>query len=504
MQGTDGGAGESHPNRISSLLAERPHLVLAGILVMAAVLTFFRLGHKSFWLDEVTSAELARLDASHMWDIITSTQLNMSPYYGLLHLWIKIDDGEFFIRSLSLIFALATIPTVYALVSRLFSQAAGLICAFLIVINSFFIQYAQEARAYSMALFLVTLSTYLLIRALEDPARRWWIGYVAVSALAVYAHFFSIFVLTAHVGALAFFPRARLPLRQVLFGFVGIAVLLVPFAIFLRTGDQGQIGWIEEPTPVLLARALQRLVGQNGYLLVGVYALLGVMGAAALFVAWRKRGMESWKLVLVAGWVVIPILGSFVLSYAKPIFNSRYLIVALPAVAIIAALGILNLRLAAGSIALAVVLVLSAQGLLHWYRDYKKENWRGATRYVVENAQSGDGITFFFVRVRKPFEYYLRRTDSFAEAPEPVYPAIEWGDPAGFNVEVQPSSDIEKGVATIDPERYERLWVVFSHVDDRKRAFVERLLEEKYSEIDGRRFPFIRVKLFAAQPALGP
>ncbi len=45
-------------------------------------------------------------------------------------------------------------------------------------------RYAQEARSYATVSALVVIATYLLVRALEDRRRRWWVGYGAAIALA--------------------------------------------------------------------------------------------------------------------------------------------------------------------------------------------------------------------------------------------------------------------------------------------------------------------------------
>jgi uncharacterized membrane protein len=54
--------------------------------------------------------------------------------------------------------------------------------------------YSQEARPYSLVLFLVGLSTYLFAIALrEKRARAWWC-FVLTCALMLLTHYYAVFV----------------------------------------------------------------------------------------------------------------------------------------------------------------------------------------------------------------------------------------------------------------------------------------------------------------------
>jgi uncharacterized membrane protein len=103
---------------------------------------------------------------------------------------------------LSVIFAALAVPIIYLLGSRLFGTAAGTVAALVLAANAFFVQYAQEARAYSLVVLLVTLSSYFFVAELEQPSVRTRVAYVLASALAVYAHYFTFFVLVAQLVTL--------------------------------------------------------------------------------------------------------------------------------------------------------------------------------------------------------------------------------------------------------------------------------------------------------------
>ena len=96
----------------------------------------------------------------------------MSLYYLLLRIWLHFGQSEFFIRSLSVVIAAATIPAIYWLARLLYDRRVALIAAALLTVNAYSVRYAQEARSYALFLLLATLSSGFLIALLREPSRR--------------------------------------------------------------------------------------------------------------------------------------------------------------------------------------------------------------------------------------------------------------------------------------------------------------------------------------------
>jgi uncharacterized membrane protein len=53
-----------------------------------------------------------------------------------------------------------------------------MLAGLLLPLNAFFIRYAQEARSYSLLVFLTTLSSYFFVRGVERPSWKHWASYV--------------------------------------------------------------------------------------------------------------------------------------------------------------------------------------------------------------------------------------------------------------------------------------------------------------------------------------
>src|SRR5437879_8025753 len=167
-------------------------LTLLASLAAGTVLRFLFLVRKPFWFDEAFSMEVARLDWWNFLHLLWWREANMSLYYVLLRGWLHLGQGEFFIRSLSVVAAVATLPALYWLGRLLFDRRVGLIAVALLSFNAYHIRYAQEARSYAVFILLGTLSSAFFVASLRDPSRRNRSSYVLTGVLAVYAHFYAL------------------------------------------------------------------------------------------------------------------------------------------------------------------------------------------------------------------------------------------------------------------------------------------------------------------------
>jgi mannosyltransferase len=477
-----------------TVLMHRPTVYVTAITVLALALGFILLGDKSFWLDEGYSFAYAQSDWSGLWKVISTSQANMSLYYVLLHPWLGIGTGEFAIRALSVLFVAGTIPLLYALGRRLLGDLPALLACLLFAVNSFAIRYAQEARGYSLAVFLSVLSTLLFVRAIDRPSFGRWAAYAFVGGVAAYAHFFMAFVLAAHLAALLFLGSRRPRVRHLIAVYAAVAALVSPLVLFVFTRSKGQISWIPRPTPTSLIRAFEDLSGGLGPWLPLAYFVVGTAGAVAAWRALRAGRLQPWHAVLVAAWFLIPVLGSFVLSFAKPIFISKYLIVALPALALGVGFGLATLPSKGAVVGATVVVVaLSAVGLTRWYSGYEKDDWRGAARFLVDGARPGDGIVVVPTRVRKALEYYVvERLGKAGDAPEPIYPPQEWGR---YSTQAPKGPNFEDYLRA-QTSGYARVWLVLSKGSPELRHSAARALSADFALAARRDFTHVKVRLY--------
>jgi hypothetical protein len=163
----------------------------------------------------------------------------------------------------------------------------------------------------------------------------------------------------------------------------------------------------------------------------------------------------------------------------------------MPAFVLLAAVGLERLRPGwngRGAV-LAGLLVLSTSGIVLYHTVVKKEEWRDATRYVLERARPGDALLFYPPYVRRPFDYYAGRLGAGPTAPDIVFP------PPDYTLD-RPDTALMAGL----PEGHARVWLVLSHVgegEDREVAsWLDGSLTGEYSEPLARRFRGLRVLLY--------
>ncbi len=394
------GRAEALERRFGAALACQ---VLVGTLMVA-----FTIDHEPFWRDEAASVSVASRGVAGILEVLRETDGNMGFYYLLLHLWMLAGTSEAWVRALSAVFALATIPVVALLGRRLFGAGAGVLAGFLAASNMFLIVYAQEARGYALGLFLGTLATWLLVEAVERPCVSLLVGYAAAASLAVYASFFSGLTLVAHVVALAFLPQARRLVRPLAAAYAGIGIATVPLVLFLLATGTEQVSWIPRPGVGTLGRLGLELTGSAPLLLVDG-ALVAVALASAPG-AWADRRVR-WRYVLVAGWLALPPLVLLAAALVKPLFVMRYLLGCAPALAILAALGIVTLAGRSTRLAVGVAVVLACLSLVARVRfgGGRNEDLRAAAAMVGRESEPGDALVFAPAFARVGFSWYFRR-----------------------------------------------------------------------------------------------
>jgi mannosyltransferase len=480
---------------------------LAGLLIplaIAASLDLYRIGAQSLWLDEAFSVGMARLKWADLQTLLLSSQRNMAPYHVLLHWWVRLGTSELAVRSLSALLAAATVLPIYALGRRLFGQPTGTLAALLFAVNAFAVaQGAQEARGYALVLFLATTSSYLFVRALDRPTAANWAAYAVVGAAAMYTHFFGALVLAAHFVSGLLLPRSTGLRRYVIAATAGIGLLVSPLIPGMISGNN--LWWVQRPSFGTLIDVFDDLAGRGGRGLTIAYAVACCAGLVTFRNARQPAGGRSvrWGQLFLLAWLLVPVLGSFLFSLLlKPIFISRYLIVALPAFALLAAAGVAGLRPAAlRAGALVVLLGFAGRGLVHWYTGRNpKEGWRAATWELLKRARPNDAVLFEAPYVRWPFDYYVDQRGGGSVA-EPLFPSMPWGAIDPFDPQFTQTLDSWLAAHRTGSRR---IWVVVSHEQAGKRepqaAWYPAQLEGTVCRVEERRYVHVRVLLYDSLP----
>jgi mannosyltransferase len=434
----------------------------AGLLVLVALASALRLhalGARPIWFDEGVSLGMARLP----WDVFLSNAWNAALsnqvfYYIVLRPWLAVaGDSEAALRGLSALASSLSVLAVGLLGRRLFGAWPGLVAAGLLAVQWFSVRYAQEARGYSLATLLVCAAAVHLARHVDEGRRRDLAAWAAASVLAVYAHFFALFVVAAQlVSLVAFGPRELARRRGLVLGAIATVLLLMPVLAALAGGSPSLIRWIP-PVDVERVWMQARHLSGGGPWLTGVYAAAFVVVAAT---ALRARDLRRrWALAFALSWALLPLLAMALVSLHVPVLLNRYLVMSIPgwplALAALLSCGGESLvrRLAATSVAVLAIGAAAANTTTAW-RD-AVEDWKAPADAVAAQARAGDVIVYESSWSGETFGYYLNR---HALRPEPVQPRFLFPLP------------LEAGALDGPP----RVWVVLSR-ESREKAAALRL-----------------------------
>jgi mannosyltransferase len=204
----------------------------------------------------------------------------------------------------------------------------------------------------------------------------------------------------------------------------------------------------------------------------------------------------------------VPVIGSFLVSFVRPIFYPRYLFFAMPFLCTLAGLGVGQLSSKAWrAVAIVGFVALSCRPLVAYYRAPFKEgeDWRGAVAYVASEQQSGDGIVFLSRLGHRPFEYYLDRTTARDEI-IPIYPHSPWGSYTPVLADVQTEST---SVAAAHLQSCERVWVILLwggfHNPHQQSRPIKDVLERQFEEVTSRGFgEMLDVRLYQQVTTMKP
>jgi mannosyltransferase len=459
--------------------------------ILAAILGLIELSGRSLGFDEAASVAIATQGGGALGHAIARDGGNMSGYYVLLHVLISLfGSGTFVLRLPSVISITATVALVGLIGARLFDRRVAFAAGLLTAVSLPLVFWAQDARGYAPMVALVTGSFLAFVHLVGDAPRvplfgtsgvrnsgriGAWLAYFVCTTLAAYFGFVAVLVVPAQLLALLWRRRA---LPAVASALAASVLCWIPLAVLALNRGSGQLFWVPHPSLMVEKQILEALTSAGlqpsfhpaatmWVLIVVTVLIVGAVVAVhvgrALRPALPEERPELWGQALVILWLFVPVAVAFVESLiTQPIFIARNLLVCLPAVALLLAVGLTDSRIPklASCGALAGLIAVRAVSLVPTYGK-SPENWRLASSYVLARAQPGDCAAFYPLDARMAFEYYVgQHRATIAAAPRSVLPAVGWGTVRSY-AEVY---------ATLSPARVSavrarcpRLWLVSSH-----------------------------------------
>lgn len=435
-------------------------LPVAALTLLALLLRRYHLGDESLWFDEADIVSRARQPLPGLVQGFALPGENGPLYTLLLHFWLALLDTvpglgslvhlifgasyEAPIRVLSALFGTAAIPPMYLFAKWVGGHRLGLLGAALLAVNPFHIWYSQDAKMYSLLVLMSLVGTLLYLRAIERNSPLLWAGYVLATWITLTTHSFGVLVLLAHLVATPLLFKARPQGGEVTQGSRrllrwGWAMLLIIGPLFpivwlraaaLLTDTLDAGGWYapaglhEIAATLLTSFSVNRAPQPWEMMGTVIMTLLAVAGAwwlvslasgasaqTGMTVALRAR--RQAVPVLLLSLLLLPVAALWLVTLRIPLFQARYLIMALPFYLVMVAGGIYWLgrrRVILSSLpvaALAISTIVALSGV-NYSNEPQKEDWRGALAYVQDHARLRDLIVVFPGYLESAVDVYYR------------------------------------------------------------------------------------------------
>jgi len=379
--------------------------LVVGVVVAAGIVARF-VAHSHLWLDEALTVNISNLPLR---DLPEALRHDGSPplYYALLHGWMEIfGTGTIAVRALSGLCSVACLPLAWRIGKRLGGQTAATAALVLLALSPYAVQYATEARMYSLAMLLVLAWGLALANLLERPSLGLSAAVAVLTGALLLTHYYALYTVAA-VGLVLLWQcwkgEDKAAARRVVVAIIGGGLLFLPWipVLLYQTAHTGA-PWGES------GRGVRTVIDTLGVLISGyrdagpVPLLLG-LGLIALAVFGRAVGRRRFEIDLIGRepgrTLAVLTFGGLLLAVAVSdltgqAYVPRYASIVFPGVLLIISVGVASfgdarLRLAA----LAVMAALGVVGIQP-VMAYERTQAASVARQLRAEAQPGDVVIY--------------------------------------------------------------------------------------------------------------
>ena len=380
-------------------------MALAAITLCGLALRLWEAASQPLWTDEALTFVYAKWPTLDL--ILRPVDPTAGLYYVLHQLFVPDDAGLVRVRSISIVAGTLSIPAIYAVARLGIGRTAGLLAAALLAISPVLVDYSQEARAYSLQLFLVLVSGAALLGWTRRLGKGGGTGALTLFAcstvLAFSTHLSGSFwvVLAVPLSAWAAFRYGTSSQRRTyLIALAAMALGALPelSRLVWRAYLGGGFVWLAQAGPAEALATWSETLLPIGGLVAAPFAQLLFL-AVLLLLAWRlyahREGLRAWvdespvAAAVIGILLFAPLLVWLFGFMVVPIFMPRTILMGVAGfillICLVAHFEKRPFVLTAAVLAFALALI--ASGTVR-----AKEDWKGATETLAGSARPGDII----------------------------------------------------------------------------------------------------------------
>jgi mannosyltransferase len=376
-----------------------------GVVVTAGIVARF-VSRSHLWLDEALTVNIAGLPLRHLPEALRHD--GAPPlYYVVLHGWIRLfGTGAVAVRALSGVCSVACLPLAWRVGRRLGGRTAATAVLVLLALSPWAVQYATEARMYSMAMLLVLAGGLALANLLERPSLWLSAGVALATGALLLTHYYALYTV-AVVGAVLLWHATRgeerAAARRALVAMVAGSLLFLPWVPILLY----QIAHTGAPWGTA-GRGLRTVIDTlgvliNGYRDAGPVPLLLAEGLIGLAIFGRAVGRHRFEIDLIgrepARTLAVVTFGSLLLAVGVSLLTGqayvpRYASVVFPGVILLVALGVASFGDARLRVAALVVMAALGPVGIRPVVEYERTQAATVARHLRASARPGDVVAY--------------------------------------------------------------------------------------------------------------
>jgi mannosyltransferase len=408
----------------STTLARSPRLLSAfdPVVAIVAALTLIGLAlravgsNSQLWYDEIYSLVVSSRPPLH--ELLTTYYGDIQhPLYSVLaNLSVSaLGETAWTVRLPAIVFGVASIPLLFLLGRAVATTHEALLASALLTVSYHHVWFSQNARGYTLLLFLTLLCTLLFYRGLE--LRRWppFLCYAVAAALGAYTHLTFVFVVVSHAASVLLLaaptfrdrrpgqglPWLAMPIAAIILSGVLTLVFYSPMlnqVIDYYLHVSGKMKALSTPTWALLETLRGLQLGFGSQLVV---AAGGLFVGCGLWGYWKANRPAFFLLVMpgiVTGLGLVVVLGKLYPRYLFLLAGFAILIVVRGAMVLGAfSARLINFRQSsklAQAIGIASIVVLVAASAASLGRVYgrPKQDFAGAMQFVESERQATEPV----------------------------------------------------------------------------------------------------------------
>lgn len=306
-------------------------LYFLAVVIINFLFKIILLDYSSFWYDEIISLQSAYLDFGHI-KHVSEWDNNPPFYYYCLSVWVKLlNDSEFCVRLLSVIFSSFAAGLLFLLANKYINKTTAIISSFLYLCNNFLYFYSHEARAYSLMALLVLLSSYFYLNFKNKNDWKHILLLGLINFLICYTHYIPTMVIGYQFLLMFFFFNKDQKLKFSYSLLITLALVLLRFTkkqfllIFAFT-DSNNTFWLKKSEFSYLLEVLSEFF-YNYYLIVP-FLILIIIGLT--FHCKNKNSQTNLVIIYSLLIGIVSVVFVYLLGKRVSIFLDRYLIFTVP------------------------------------------------------------------------------------------------------------------------------------------------------------------------------